>query len=172
MCWTLVYDTIYAHQVTESEPVCCCCLLLLSCLPESRLVLAGWLPGWLAGGAINYYAHPTPPLPLSPHSRQDKRDDARVGIRSTALTFGPRTKAYCSGFGAASVALLTAAGHAAGCGPAFYAGAAGAAAHLAWQIRTVDLDSGADCHAKFVSNAWYGALPFAGILADRLLQLA
>lgn len=53
---------------------------------------------------------------------QDKHDDVKAGIRSTALTFGTRTKAYCAGFGAASVALLAATGQAAGCGPAYYAG--------------------------------------------------
>ncbi len=46
----------------------------------------------------------------------------KAGIRSTALTFGAHTKAYCAGFGAASVALLAATGQAAGCGPAYYAG--------------------------------------------------
>ncbi|KAL4433055.1 hypothetical protein ABPG77_006482 [Micractinium sp. CCAP 211/92] len=115
VCWTLVYDTIYAHQ--------------------------------------------------------DKADDVRAGIRSTALTFGDRTKAYCSGFAAANVALLAVAGGAAACGPAYYAGVAAAGAHLAWQIGSVDLDDSADCAAKFRSNAWYGALLFAGILADRLAPL-
>lgn len=51
------------------------------------------------------------------------------------------------------------------------AGVAAAGAHLAWQIGTVDLDDSADCAAKFRSNAWYGALLFAGILADRLAPL-
>lgn len=43
--------------------------------------------------------------------------------------------------------------------------------HLAWQIGSVDLDDRADCAAKFSSNAWYGALLFAGILGDRLAPL-
>ena len=113
VCWTLVYDTIYAHQ--------------------------------------------------------DKRDDARVGIRSTALTFGAANRTYLAGFAAANGALLAAAGAAAGAGAPFYAGAAAASAHLAWQVSTVDLDDPADCHAKFVSNTWYGAAVFAGIVADRAL---
>ena len=56
-----------------------------------------------------------------------------------------------------------------GAGPAFYIGVAAAAAHLAWQIRAVDLDSRADCAAKFRSNKWLGAAVFSGVLADRLL---
>lgn len=159
VCWTLVYDTIYAHQV--------------GCGTGVRL--------WLCGGCMPPLAEPAHVAPARPDltttrrnpgtntCTQDKADDVKAGIRSTALTFGPRTKAYCAGFGAASTALLAAAGAATGAGPAYYAGVAACAAHLGWQVGTVDLDSPADCHAKFVSNAWFGALLFSGILADRLL---
>lgn len=109
--------------------------------------------------------------PLGGPCAQDKADDVKAGIRSTALTFGARTKRYCTGFGAACVALLATAGHAAGCGPAYYAGVAAAAGHLAWQVGSVDLDDAADCAAKFVSNAQLGGLVFAGVLADRLQLL-
>ena len=37
---------------------------------------------------------------------QDKVDDAQVGIKSTALLFGSRTKAWLSGFAALNVGLL------------------------------------------------------------------
>jgi len=103
------------------------------------------------------------------YAHQDKRDDARVGIKSTALTFGDRTKTWLSGFGAANVACLSAAGAMAGCHAPFYGGVAAAAAHLAWQVGTVDLDDPDDCMAKFKSNVWYGAAVCAGIAADRLL---
>jgi 4-hydroxybenzoate polyprenyltransferase len=104
-------------------------------------------------------------------SWQDKADDVKAGIRSTALTFGARSKQYLSGFAAANLALLALTGQAAGCGAAYYAGLAAAGGHLAWQIGSVDLGDRADCQAKFVSNTSYGALLFAGILADRLLLL-
>ena len=52
----------------------------------------------------------------------------------------------------------------------FYASLVAAGAHLAWQIRTVDLDNREDCMAKFVSNKWFGAVLFSGIVADKLLQ--
>ena len=100
---------------------------------------------------------------------QDERDDVAAGIRSTALTFGSHSKRYMACFAATSAALFAAAGAGAGAGLAYYAGVAGAGAHLAWQLRTVDLRSRADCQAKFESNAWVGALLFGGILADRLL---
>lgn len=100
---------------------------------------------------------------------QDKRDDEVVGVKSTARLFAERSKTWFTGFAAAQVACLAAAGAAAGCGMPYYAGVAGVAAHLAWQIRTVDLDNGPDCMAKFVSNKWCGGLLFGAIVLDRLL---
>ena len=44
---------------------------------------------------------------------------------------------------------------------------AGAASHLFWQIRTVDLDDPEDCAAKFRSNAAYGAMVFASAVAGK-----
>lgn len=92
-----------------------------------------------------------------------------MGIKSTALTFGDQTKTYLAGFSAATTGLLAVAGAAVDAGVPYYAGVAAVAAHLAWQVATVDLDSRADCHAKFVSNKWTGALLFGGIVADKLL---
>lgn len=106
------------------------------------------------------------------YAHQDKRDDVTAGVKSTALLFGSRTKAWLSGFAAAHVACLLAAGSNAGCAWPHYLGVAAAAAHLAWQIRSVDLENGADCSAKFVSNQTYGGIVTAGILLDRLLQAA
>jgi len=115
-CWTLVYDTIYAHQ--------------------------------------------------------DKRDDAAAGIKSTALRLGDATKPWLWGFAALHAAGMAACGAAAGAGPLYALGAAGASAHVAWQIRTVDLDDGADCMSKFVSNRVTGGIFFAGILGDKVLGAA
>lgn len=54
-------------------------------------------------------------------------------------------------------------------GSLFYAGVAASGCHMAWQIWTTDLDSRADCMAKFVSNKWLGSLFFGGIALDKLL---
>ena len=53
----------------------------------------------------------------------------------------------------------------------YYAGVTAAACHYSWQLAQVDLDSRQDCLAKFVSNKWFGALVFSGIVADKLLTL-
>ncbi len=100
---------------------------------------------------------------------QDKVDDRSVGIKSTALHLGDRTKLWLTGFAGAHVACLAASGSAAQLGWPFLVGLALGGMHLAWQIRTVRLDCPQDCMAKFVSNKWYGGLVFAGIVAGRLL---
>jgi 4-hydroxybenzoate polyprenyltransferase len=103
---------------------------------------------------------------------QDKRDDALVGVKSTALLFGDKTKAWASGFAVTNAAGMLLAGASAGCGLPYFAGVAAGSAHITWQIRSVDLHDGPDCMAKFVSNQWYGALIYAGVVLDRLMAVA
>ncbi len=100
---------------------------------------------------------------------QDKKDDRAVGIKSTALHFGDRTKAWLSGFAAANIGFLALTGAAADMGWPYGVGVGLAGAHLAWQICTVDIDSPRDCMQKFVSNKWFGGILFGGIVADKLL---
>ncbi|CAN6542686.1 unnamed protein product [Malus baccata var. baccata] len=156
VCWTLVYDTIYAHQ--------------------------------------------------------DKEDDLKVGVKSTALRFGDSTKEWITGFGILCMSSLALSGYNAeigfllssfvcisvlfffplsllelqskfsfcfchiltpkslnfGAGWPYYAFLSAASGQLAWQIWTADLSSRADCNRKFVSNKWFGAIIFSGILFGRL----
>lgn len=106
------------------------------------------------------------------YAHQDKKDDLKVGIGSTALTFGDVTKRWLAGFAAAQAGCLLLAGHAAGAGGVYAAAVAAGAAHQAWQIAAVDLDRRADCMSKFVANKWYGGILYAGIVADKLLAAA
>lgn len=99
---------------------------------------------------------------------QDKKDDVKAGIKSTALYLGMDSKPWLYGFAACTTAGWLAAGTAADCSWPYHAAVLGAAAHMAWQIRSVDLSNGADCMAKFVSNKWVGALLFAGTVAGRV----
>lgn len=135
ICWTLVYDTIYAHQVPRARHTCCSCAVLI--------------------GAIVL---------------QDKRDDVLIGVKSTALLFGDRTKQWLSGFAACQVVGLLVAGTSAGLGWPYFASVALAGTHLAWQIGTVDIHRPDDCSRKFVSNAWLGAIVFAGIEVSQWLS--
>ena len=102
------------------------------------------------------------------YAHQDKHDDAKVGIKSTALHFGKDTKKYLGAFALAGTSALCASGAYVGLDYPFYIGVASATSHLFWQIATVDLDDREDCAAKFRSNSTYGALVFAGIVSGKV----
>ena len=64
------------------------------------------------------------------YAHQDREDDALIGIKSTALLFGDRTKPMLSLFYALAVVLIGIAGFLAGAGPVFAIGLLAFAAHL------------------------------------------
>ncbi|EJT99701.1 4-hydroxybenzoate polyprenyl transferase [Dacryopinax primogenitus] len=114
-CWTIVYDTIYAHQ--------------------------------------------------------DKTDDRSAGIKSTALLFEERTVPALAGFTTLMLACLTAAGHAAGLGPAYYA--LSVVGGGVWMFRTLwvtEWDNRESCRRGFEANVFVGLLVTAGVWADYVLS--
>ncbi|XVF44532.1 hypothetical protein PTKIN_Ptkin02bG0131800 [Pterospermum kingtungense] len=104
------------------------------------------------------------------YAHQDKEDDVKVGVKSTALRFGDSTKEWTAGFGILCISSLALSGFNADIGWPYYACLAAASGQLAWQIWTVNLTSRADCNRKFVSNKWFGALIFSGILFGRVFS--
>jgi 4-hydroxybenzoate polyprenyltransferase len=98
------------------------------------------------------------------YAHQDRQDDVKAGVKSTALLFGSNTKVYLSGFAFISACSWLAAGVAADLTLPYALGVLGATSHLAWQIKDVNLDSREDCMVKFVSNKWVGAILLAGIV--------
>ncbi|CAI2173498.1 18931_t:CDS:2 [Funneliformis geosporum] len=111
VCWTLIYDTIYAHQ--------------------------------------------------------DKKFDSLVGVKSTALLFGDKTRHWLTLFSGSMLSFLILAGYMNGNDyPYYIISVMGAGSHLAWQLRTVNFDDVSDCGRKFRSNKWTGAMVLSGIVAD------
>ena len=102
------------------------------------------------------------------YAHQDKEDDLRIGVKSSALALGDRTRPWLFAFYVAAVALWAAAGQRSGLGPLFWIGLALAGLQLGWQAACVDIDNPADCLAKFRSNRLVGWLLFAGIIAGHL----
>jgi 4-hydroxybenzoate polyprenyltransferase len=99
------------------------------------------------------------------YAHQDKEDDIRIGVKSSAIALGVHTRLWLFAFCGAAVLLWSAAGHAAGLGAMFWVGLAAAAAQLAWQAAQVATDDPADCLRKFRSNRAVGWLMLAGIVA-------
>ena len=106
------------------------------------------------------------------YAHQDSEDDALVGLKSTALLFGDRTKPMLALFSIASVLLIGLAGYTAGAGGVFALGLAMFAGHLAWQIRTIDIADPALCLRLFKSNREAGLILFAALILDAVVQRA
>jgi len=104
------------------------------------------------------------------YAHQDREDDALIGIKSTALLFGPRTKPMLAIFYGVAVGLIGLAGVMAGAGALFALGLAAFAAHLAWQIARLDICDPDLCLRIFKSNRDAGLILFAGMLADALAR--
>ncbi len=99
------------------------------------------------------------------YAHQDKEDDALVGVKSTALLFGGRSRPWIAGFYALAVLLFAAAGQFAGVGWPYYLFLVLTGAQMAWQVVRVKFSDPADCLAKFKSNRLVGWLLLAGMLA-------
>src|SRR6267154_5982801 len=104
------------------------------------------------------------------YAHQDAEDDALIGIKSTALLFGARTKPALMVFYATAVALIGVALPLGGAGLPAWIGLAAFAVHLVWQIRRLEISDPALCLRIFKSNRDAGLLLFAGLLADAVMR--
>ncbi|HZN27729.1 MAG TPA: 4-hydroxybenzoate octaprenyltransferase [Xanthobacteraceae bacterium] len=120
--------------------------------PPAYLLYAGAI-AWVIG-YDTIYAH------------QDREDDALIGIKSTAILFGARTKPMLIVCYALAVVLIALAGWLAGGGVLFTVGLVAFAAHLAWQIVRLDIDDPLNCLAVFKSNRDAGLILFAALVLD------
>jgi 4-hydroxybenzoate polyprenyltransferase len=100
------------------------------------------------------------------YAHQDREDDALIGIKSTALLFGERTKPMLAIFYGLATLLIGLAGALAGAGALFGLGLLGFAAHLAWQIARLDIADPELCLRIFKSDRDAGLILFAGMLLD------
>jgi len=121
---------------------------------------------WLYAGAIAWvigydtiYAH------------QDAEDDALIGIKSTALLFGARTRPALVAFYVLAVVLIGAALALSGARWPAAIGLVAFSAHLVWQIVRLDISDPAGCLRVFKSNRDAGLLLFAGLLIDAVMRV-
>jgi 4-hydroxybenzoate polyprenyltransferase len=104
------------------------------------------------------------------YAHQDAEDDALIGIKSTALLFGARTRLALMVFYAMAVALIGGALWLAAARWPAAIGLAAFAAQLGWQIVRLDISDPALCLRVFKSNRDAGLLLFAGLLADAVMR--
>lgn len=102
------------------------------------------------------------------YAHQDREDDALIGIKSTALLFGERTRPALAAFYALAVVLIASALYLAQAGAAAYLGLCAFALHLAWQVKRLDIGDSALCLRLFKSNRDAGLLLLAGLVIDSI----
>lgn len=100
---------------------------------------------------------------------QDLEDDALAGVGSSAQALGGRAPLFVGICYALTIALLGMAMQGAGAGLAAFAGLGLAAAHMVWQVATLNLADSENCLARFKSNTLAGALICGGMLIDVLV---
>jgi len=104
------------------------------------------------------------------YAHQDTEDDALIGIKSTARLFGARTHRALAVFYSLAVILIGASLVLGGARWPAWIGLIAFAAHLAWQIRRLDISDPALCRRLFKSNRDAGLLLFAGLLVDAVMR--
>ncbi|SHH92250.1 4-hydroxybenzoate octaprenyltransferase [Bradyrhizobium erythrophlei] len=104
------------------------------------------------------------------YAHQDAEDDALIGIKSTALLFGTRTRQALTVFYGLAVVLISVALALAGAGFPAWIGLAAFAGHLIRQILRLQIGDPALCLRIFKSNRDAGLLLFAGLLVDAVLK--
>jgi 4-hydroxybenzoate polyprenyltransferase len=174
---------------TEAILVAVCSLLLVVIYPFSKrfiywpqLVLAftfniGALVGWVAvRGELSIAAWFIYAAGIfwtlgydTIYAHQDKRDDVKAGVKSTAVLLGEATKPFVALCYAAVVACLAYVGALYQFSVVFYMGVALVAVHLGWQVYRAQLDNPRDCMQKFCSNSVLGAIVFFTLVIEKLL---
>jgi len=103
---------------------------------------------------------------------QDRKDDVKAGVNSTAVLFGSRVKEITSAFAGLFVACLYYAGIYNQQGlPYFLISVGGASLHCSWQLITLNPDDEKDCLNKFVANHLTGYIVWLGLMLDYMFKV-
>jgi 4-hydroxybenzoate polyprenyltransferase len=130
---------------------------------QDRLPLECWL--LLAANVFYSFAYDTE------YAMVDRDDDARLGVRSSALTLGRWDVAAVMASYAAMIALLGILGPLLSLSWWYYAGLAVAATLMGYHWRLIRGRSREGCWRAFMNNNWTGAAIFAGIVLSFPLRL-
>ena len=101
------------------------------------------------------------------YAHQDRLDDLKLGLKSTAIKFGNKTEKYLNWFYTITATLFIFAGSAAGLNYVFFAFAAIPIVMLYWQVITLSIDDSVNCSRRFKINIWVGAMMFLAVILTR-----
>ena len=98
------------------------------------------------------------------YALQDKEDDILIGVKSSAIKLGSRSKPFIHAAYAIAFALMVAGGIASGLRVVFAAAMLVAGSHLLWQVHSLDTERPLLCLKLFKSNRDTGALIVVALL--------
>jgi len=137
-------------------------------IPMGFAAVTGGVPleGWamLAANILWAIAYDTE------YAMVDRDDDLKIGIRTSAITFGRADVAAVMLCYGAMLGVLVWLGVHVGLGVAYYAGLAVAAAMMGYHWLLIRGRTRAGCFRAFLHNNWVGGAIFAGIAADYALR--
>ena len=105
------------------------------------------------------------------YAHQDKEDDILIGVKSSAIRLGARSKSWLYIFYTIALALMLIGGLTAGLGLIFAVAMLAPAAHLYWQVHALDIDRPLLCLKLFKANRDTGALIAAALLLGILARI-
>jgi 4-hydroxybenzoate polyprenyltransferase len=137
-------------------------------IPMSYAALQGEVPleAWilLAANTVWAIAYDTQ------YAMVDRADDLRIGIKTSAITFGRYDVTAIAICYASTLGLLGWVGLHRDMGMAFYGGLAVAAAIAIYHLGLIRERDPQQCFRAFLHNTWFGAAVFGGIALDYLLR--
>jgi len=98
----------------------------------------------------------------------DREDDLKIGIKSSAITFGRFDVSAVMACYAITLALLAWAGHLVSMGAVYYAGLAGAVVVAIYHYTLIRGRDRKNCFNAFLGNNWFGLSVFAGVIINYL----
>jgi len=137
-------------------------------IPMSYAALLGEIPleAWILLAANTFWAIAYD----TQYAMVDRADDLKIGIKTSAITFGRYDLTAIAICYAATLGLLGWVGLQKNLGIAFYAGLATAAAIALYHLWIIRARDPRQCFRAFLHNTWFGAAVFGGIALDFLLR--
>ncbi|MER2552127.1 MAG: 4-hydroxybenzoate octaprenyltransferase [Thauera sp.] len=137
-------------------------------IPMAFAAVTGTVPatGWLMLLANIFWAVAYD----TEYAMVDRPDDLRIGIKTSAITFGRHDVLAVMLCYAAAFALLAVVGMLAGLGFAWYLGLVVACAIAGYHYTLIRARDRAACFKAFRHNNWVGGAIFAGLFIDLLLR--
>jgi 4-hydroxybenzoate polyprenyltransferase len=100
------------------------------------------------------------------YAMADREDDLKIGVKSTAILFGPLDKKIIGIIQAMLIMALILIGQRAELSGFYYTGVVAATVLALWQQHLIKDRNPALCFNAFLNNNWFGLVLFIGLVLD------